>query len=247
MAEGATAAAAAAAGGGGEEHAVAKRTATDYASYEDFLDSQVTRRDLEFLQDEALARQLVELGYRGSGEAVRRDEFEARKRALEDMKNRLARPRKALASAGRDLSGYPFLQELAAREEAVRSGKLSCIIFIRDRNARGQEVSGYIDYAWRLRCEDFGAYFARSKRLLPRPSDLSFYNWETQTATSNPTPNFAVIADSETGLFFKNKRDRKVISVDPDGAAADAAARHEVRTHEYVQAVFYSHATRRRG
>lgn len=40
--------------------------------------------------------------------------------------------------------------------------------------------------------EDFEPYFTGRKRLLPRPSDLSFYNWETQTATSNPTPNYQV-------------------------------------------------------
>eukprot|EP00965_Chrysotila_dentata_P161445 5332015-Pleurochrysis_carterae.AAC.1 len=27
---------------------------------------------------------------------------------------------------------------------------------------------------------------------MPKPSDLSFYNWETQTSTSNATPNFQV-------------------------------------------------------
>ena len=35
------------------------------------------------LQDEELARQLVELGYRGSGEVLKREEFEARKQAAE--------------------------------------------------------------------------------------------------------------------------------------------------------------------
>ena len=35
------------------------------------------------LQDEELARQLVELGYRGSGEVLKREEFEARKAAAE--------------------------------------------------------------------------------------------------------------------------------------------------------------------
>ena len=34
-------------------------------------------------QDEELARQLVELGYRGSGEVLKREEFEARKAAAE--------------------------------------------------------------------------------------------------------------------------------------------------------------------
>ena len=34
-------------------------------------------------QDEELARQLVELGYRGGGEVLKREEFEARKAAAE--------------------------------------------------------------------------------------------------------------------------------------------------------------------
>lgn len=46
------------------------------------------------------------------------------------------------------------------------------IIFIRDRNSRGQEISGYIDYAFRLKTEDFEPYFSGKKRLIPRPSDL---------------------------------------------------------------------------
>lgn len=29
-------------------------------------------------------------------------------------------------------------------------------------------------------------------QLMPRPTDLSYYNWETQTSTSNSTPNFQV-------------------------------------------------------
>jgi hypothetical protein len=44
---------------------------------------------------------------------------------------------------------------------------------------------------------------------------MSYYNWETQVCMSNATPNFQVIADNESGLLFKNKRDRKIINVDP--------------------------------
>ena len=44
---------------------------------------------------------------------------------------------------------------------------------------------------------------------------FSFYNWETQTSTSSPTPNYQVIAENASGLLFKNKRDRKIINVDP--------------------------------
>jgi hypothetical protein len=35
-------------------------------------------------------------------------------------------------------------------------------------------------------------YFEKKKRLMPKHTDLSFYNWETQMSTSNPTPNFQV-------------------------------------------------------
>jgi len=82
---------------------------------------------------------------------------------------------------------------------------------------------------------------------MPRPSDLSYYNWETQTSTSNSSPNFQVIADNETGLLFKNKRDRKVINVDPKSNPGDNSTRNEIRTHEYAQIVLYDHMTRRKG
>ena len=51
--------------------------------------------------------------------------------------------------------------------------------------------------------------------MTPKTSDMSFYNWETQTCTNNQSPNFQPIADNENGLLFKNKRDRKMINVDP--------------------------------
>ncbi len=89
------------------------------------------------------------------------------------------------------------------------------IIFIRDTNHKGQEISGYIDYAHRLKTEDFEVYFSGKKKLLPRPSDLSFYNWENQMIASNNTPNYQVIAESIKGVLFKNKRDRKILNVDP--------------------------------
>lgn len=44
---------------------------------------------------------------------------------------------------------------------------------------------------------------------------FSFYNWETQTAVATSSPNYTVIAENANGLLFKNKRDRKIINVDP--------------------------------
>ncbi|KAJ7382897.1 hypothetical protein OS493_031955 [Desmophyllum pertusum] len=219
---------------------------TEFATYEDFLDSQITPLDLYYLEDEELARQLVELGYRGSGEVLKREEFEARKQAAEASRLSKRSQQKTLASSGKDLKDA-FLKALAQREEANRSGKMTSIIFIRDKNGRGQEISGYIDYAHRLKTEDFEPYFTGRKRLLPRPSDLSFYNWETQTATSNPTPNYQVIAENSSGLLFKNKRDRKILNVDPKALTpGDNSARIPIETAKYTQVVIYDHITRRK-
>jgi hypothetical protein len=218
----------------------------EFVIYEDYLDSQITELDMYYLEDEELARQLVELGYNGSGDTLKREEFEARKKAEREKHLQKDNAPKPLASIGKDLSNFPFLQALANREELVRNGKLTSIIFIRDLNSKGQEVSGYIDFAHRLKVEAFEPYFDGKKKLMPRPSDLSYYNWETQTSTSNSSPNFQVIADNEAGLLFKNKRDRKVVNVDPGSDPGDNTTRTEIKTKEYMQVVVYDHMTRRK-
>ncbi|CAM9137041.1 unnamed protein product [Ectocarpus fasciculatus] len=217
-----------------------------FDTYEDYLDSQLTSTDLNYLEDEDMARQLVELGYRGLGDTIRREDFEARKRLLYERSNQKHALPKQLASLDKDFSKLPFLQALATREELVRTGKMTTVIFIRDFNSKGQEVSGYIDYAHRLRTEDFVPYFDRKKRLLPKPTDLSYYNWETQLSTSNSSPHYQVIADGSQGLLFKNKRDRKIINVNPEMPPGDNSVRIEIPTTEYTQIVFYDHTTRRR-
>ena len=55
-----------------------------------------------------------------------------------------------------------------------------------------------------------------------------------------------VIADNEAGLLFKNKRDRKVINVDPKSLPGDNSRRIEIKTQEYLQVVIYDHVTRRK-
>lgn len=217
-----------------------------YDTYEDYLDSQLTTTDMNYLDDEEMARQLVELGYRGTGDTLRREDFEARKKMLNEKSNQKSIVPKQLTSGSRDYSDFPFLQALASREEYVRTGKLTTIIFLRDFNLKGQEVSGYIDLAHRMRIEDFIPIFDGRKKLLPKPSDLSYYNWETQLSTSNSTPHYQVVADSAQGLLFKNKRDRKIVNVNPEMSPGDNTTRTELITTEYVQVVLYDHSARRR-
>jgi hypothetical protein len=83
--------------------------------------------------------------------------------------------------------------------------------------------------------------------MKPRPSDMSFYNWETQSCTSSATPNFQVIAENENGLLFKNKRDRKIINVDPrETKPGDNTTRSSIKCLEHVQVVIWDHLSRRK-
>ncbi|XP_069782841.1 cilia- and flagella-associated protein 299 isoform X2 [Narcine bancroftii] len=96
----------------------------EFETYESFLDSQITSLDLYYLEDEELARQLVELGYRGSGEVLKREEFEMRKAAAEAARLAKKSQKTILASAGKELKDN-FLMALAEREENNRNGKMS--------------------------------------------------------------------------------------------------------------------------
>ena len=209
----------------------------------------MSETDLFYLEDEELARQLVELNYRGSGEALSRKEFCAQREAAGSRSTRAAAAPTApveLASAGKDVAASPFLQALADREALVRSGELTTVIFLRDRNARGQEVSGYIDYGARLRAESFEPYFERRKKRAPRPTDLSYLNWDTQRSATRSSADLQVLADAEEGLVLKSKRDRKLIRVDPAAPPGDGTTRCEIRSDEYLQTVLYDHPTRRK-
>ena len=108
-------------------------------------------------------------------------------------------------------------------------------------------MSGYIDLAHRLKTEDFRQIFEGKKLLMPKPTDLSFYNWEAQVTTSNDSPNFRVDTHDEKGILFRNKRDRKVINVNPNvDPPGDSTQRIEIDCEEYTQVVFFDHFTRRK-
>lgn len=218
-----------------------------FPTYEDYLDNQVTNVDMYYLENEEMARSLVELGYRGEGEILRRDEFETRKEQMYVVNRARGNKKpKKLASAGKDLSKKPLLKALAQREEAVRVGKLSTLIYVRDLNKKGHEISGYVDYADRLANSNFELVFDKKKPIMPTPKDLSYFNWETMNSTVNDSPNWQVITDDERGILFKNTRDGKIVDVDPKAKPGDNTTRFDVKTDEYHHVVLYDHLTRRR-
>lgn len=223
----------------------------EFETYEDYLNYHITKDDLYYLEDWDLARQLVELGYHAKNDILSRDAFNTKKKTIEEArKNQNKDKSKALAYtevANQEAIWMdPFLSALAEREERVLNGRLMTIIFIRDKTSKN-EISGYIDYAHRLKTEDFKPYFEGKKKLLPKPTDLSFYNWDTGYCVSNDSPNFKVDASSgKEGLLFRNKRDRKIINVDPNSTQEDTTRRIEIPTTKYIQVVFYDHETRRK-
>jgi hypothetical protein len=75
--------------------------------------------------------------------------------------------------------------------------RLLTIIFIRYQDDKC-EKSGYIDLNHRFKTEDFKQYFRGKKLLVPKSSDLSYYNWNTGKCFANDSPNFKV--DASKGL-----------------------------------------------
>ena len=225
-----------------------------FETYEDYLDSFITPLDLFYLEDKELARQLNELGYHGRGEILTREQFAEKKQSIEEaIKNKNAQQPKALSHVECKIDDNEFLLELAKREEKIRNGRLITILFLRYKDEK-KEISGYVDLYHRLKTEDFKQYFKRNKILMPKPTDLSFYNWETQKATCNESPNFRVDANTEAGLMFRNKRDRKQINVDP-GLYINKESKHQntnrteivnPKDSGYAQIVFLDHMTRRK-
>ena len=222
----------------------------NFNTFEEYLTFHVTKEDLYYLEDMELARQLKELGYHAKTEIMSREQFESKKKAIEDAKNNRNKEKgKRLAHievADSDkLNRCTFLKALAEREEQVLNGRLLSIIFIRHETKK-TEVSGYIDYSHRLKNEDFKLYFSGKKKLLPKTTDLSYYNWKTNKCSTNDSPNFKVdSSNGEKGLWFRNKRDRKVINVDPSQKPDENVKRVEIESPDYKQIVIYDYYTRR--
>ena len=208
----------------------------EFDNYENYQDKQMSDEDLFYLEDTELARQLIEVGYHGKGEILTRDQFtQKQEQILLARKNKDTKQPKPLSHAGCKIDHSNFLKALADRENDVRSGRMTTIIFIRDQRKGKNEISGYIDLAHRLKTEDSRQIFEGKKQLLPKPTDLSFFNWDAQHATLNDSPNFRVDANSDAGLLFRNKRDRKVINVDPNkDPPGDGTKRVEIESDDYT-------------
>lgn len=57
------------------------------------------------------------------------------------------------------------------------------------------EISGHIDLDMRMKSENILPYLNGEAKMVPKKSDLTFYNWDRGTAAYNSTSNFQVVAE----------------------------------------------------
>ena len=183
-------------------------------TYADFLDRFVTKEDLIYLEDEELARDVKELYAVNKGEIRSKEDFDRKKREIELLNREEDAKERPLFSLNMNYKKGSFLDQLQERESEVRNGRKSTIIFIRYKDKKGKETSAYIDYRERLKNDEMELVFKEGKPLIPKPTDLSYYNWSAQKVLSNDSTFFRVDAGPKERLSFKNNTDRKIINVD---------------------------------
>ena len=126
--------------------------ATQFDTYEDYLDHQIQPLDLYYLcvqihlartccsnllcahcrEDEDMARQLVELGFRGtSAETMKREEFEGKKQQASNATSFSMRCRNRLASTPLDRDCNTVMRRIVARagEISVSCQSDNCEIY----------------------------------------------------------------------------------------------------------------------
>ena len=183
-------------------------------TYAQFLDRFVTDEDRMYLEDEELARDVKELYAVNKGEIRSKADFERKKKEIEAMNQEEDNKERPLFSLNMEYRKGSFLDQLAERESEVRNGRKSTIIFIRYKDKKGKETSAYIDFRERLKSDEMEGVFKEGKPLLPKPTDLSYYNWTLQKVNSTDSTFFRVDAGPKERVSFKNNTDRKIINVD---------------------------------
>ena len=183
-------------------------------TYSQYLDKYVTKEDLMYLEEEELARKVKELYEVQKGEIRNKDDFDRKKKELDEKNNEIEEKEQIQFSQNMHYIKGSFLDLLKERESDVRNGTKSTIIFIRYKDKKGKETSAYIDYRDRLKNEEMEAVFKGGLPLIPKPNDLSYFNWNIQKVNSLDSTFFRVDAGPKERLSFKNNSDRKIINVD---------------------------------
>jgi len=216
----------------------------DFASFEAFLESFISKEELDYIEDVNLARGLVEHGIcTKEKEGFEREEYiKCRNIQRSNLYSTVS-----TVGYGLDVDHDPMLKALQMRELDNRTGKMASIIMVRDYNKKDKEVSGYIDYADRLRTEDMKLVFHGEKKFLPKKGDLSYMTWTNMKTYTKNSPNYEVLTDSMDGMRFRNKKDDKILNPNIySKTCGEKSIRTAIRTKDYLQVVFFDHMNMKR-
>lgn len=126
---------------------------------------------------------------------------------------------------------------------------MQTIIFLQFRQRNGFDLSGYVDFHQSLQeCitavpghTDWPAVFAGRKLLKPKPTDLSFYDWQKKRCEYTDSENwrsFVYLGD----LKFINKKDLKIVPVtDRPCKFYENVKRILLRSKSYGTVILYDH------
>ncbi|XP_065357851.1 cilia- and flagella-associated protein 299 [Calliphora vicina] len=225
----------------------------DCPTYEDYLDTFITRNDIRYIRNIRFSRMLVELGYRSAAEIYTPSQFEQRKAAV--LESLWPTKKSTIYFSDKLKSTDPVLRELAIREKPNIQKNISTIFFVKHRLKSGFEVSGYIDYENSLRRANlhqeghtnWSAIFKNQAPIIPKPTHLSFFDWHKGIVNYNDSENYAVVHDVEYGLMFMHKGDHKKICVDVSRELySKNCTRSMAFSEKYGHVIFYDHVIRKK-
>ncbi|PRD35606.1 UNVERIFIED_CONTAM: hypothetical protein NCL1_11055 [Trichonephila clavipes] len=195
--------------------------------------------------DKDMCRDLLSMEYHSNKRIIRREAFEETK-AKKAAKIKEYKIREQRICSDELTTSCKLMQELAKREKDNLNGCLATIIFIRNVNEKGEEVSAYIDYTHRLRIENWNVYFTGEKKIVPLETDLSFYNWTKGNSHHKSSTNFEVVPNTDTlKLVFVCKNDGYSIDVNPKIPVDELLFRLDLTDTNYEQAVIFDHVVDR--
>ncbi|XP_037115077.1 cilia- and flagella-associated protein 299 isoform X2 [Syngnathus acus] len=216
---------------------------TRFKDYNEYLDSKMTSMDLVFLTSKEVARKLVEHGHKGT--VLSRREFEQQKAASASATRYHRNQTTTLASSGCDIRDN-FLRELAEREEANRTGKMTAVAALHPRRERRGSGSVWL-FGLRPQTADAGlcAILQRQEEASARTPGFmfahSYYNWTKQTSASTGSANYDVIYEQPDTLLFRRKTDGSILNVDPRVHPGQDAQRSAVQSDLYEHVAILDH------
>ncbi|XP_023247446.1 uncharacterized protein C4orf22 homolog [Copidosoma floridanum] len=212
-----------------------------YDTFEDYIESFITPRDLYHLRSKSISRQIIELGYHTEG-VLNQETFNKRVKMIKRYTYLIENPLE-LCTEFLPLDDN-LLKELAFRERANRIGRFFTIIFMQYTGKVQSPVSAFIDYSYRLKAEDWMPYFMNTKRIKPKKNDLSFLNHKSGKLILNESPNFKPIVDSKNGLAFQNVHNLKFVHVSPTLTEKSYPSRTTIHSPIYGPVVLYDYSLR---